>query len=92
MPVSPKSPGYFGHISKTKALLRKYLEEKYKTETNTQPPFKYISNSCLILKLFLIVSQVQTSLKEITKQDNLIEKATSKLSIQYFSFSKPGLE
>ena len=68
--LNPKLPDYFGDISKTKAIPRKYLSEKCRSETNSQLPLKYFSNFCLISKLFLKVSQVQTTIvREIFKHE-----------------------
>ena len=54
--LQPKQPDYFGDITLTKATFRKYLKEKYSSESNQQLSFKYFSKLCLIQKLFTKVS------------------------------------
>ena len=58
----------FGGISLTKAIFRKYLKESCSSELYLQLSFKYLFNLYFILKIFLKVRQVQTTLvKEISR-------------------------
>ena len=49
MPVMPKT---IQVISLTKEIFQKYLEEKRKSETNFELPFKYVLKILLIFNFF----------------------------------------
>ena len=60
-PIVPVA-GYFGDFSSTKAILRKYLKERWSSEPYLQLSSKYFANSCSTSKLFIKVYHVLTSL------------------------------